>query len=336
MSATVALGVAFLLQGLLALMSARDQYIPIWMAVLAPMVALVAISQPLWLMGADIAPEFLGLIYIDVAPRGWAFVGIGVVSYVGGFLPLFQRRRGEGSMALAQVGAVCISAGLLWTSYLEHYGTLWSMWNETPRAIADAQTHIVTWFTPWLVGTGGALVALMTPPLLMGSLRAKKRAAGEALAALVMVGLFALWIKPMVQRLVALEDVYSHTCEVVKAAGVVMREGREPMGKREVIRGEDGELYHFVPPRWERFLPQGPVDVAYMAYLTDNVGSIDRHLALLPEGSTSILAGIGERPGDPEELFGRHPVLRSSWCRGTSWPVEGAQPHQSLKFAMER
>jgi hypothetical protein len=326
---------AIIVQVVASIMAARDREMPSWVPVVGP----VLIVQALVFEFSKFAPHSqardFAEAYMGSAPYGWVLLILGVVSFLAALAPLAFKVGGKGSMALAQMGALCAALGLFWVPFMTYYAGLWALASAEPEMILQAQENGSNWFMPWAAAALGVVAAFFLPTALWGLLRIRLSGLGSLAAAFVLVGFGAIGVWQVINSVNDIETRWGSACEVQAYVGVKVPAGDMEPGSRPLVRRAEGGLEWFKNGVWVPFLPLGPVDVVWFAPEHQSLSSLAQDVAMLPPKSDIIIAGMGERPQNLPFFFQRHPAVRSSWCRGNQWPIEGVKSHFSISRAAE-
>ena len=335
MFVTVVATFAVIVQVVASVMAAQDREMPSWVSVVAPVLIVQALCFEFSKFSPNSQPQDFADAYMRSAPFGWLLLILGVVSFLAALSPLATRAAGKGSMALAQMGALCTALGLFWVPFMTYYASLWSLASAEPELILQAQENASNWFMPWATAAMGVVVLFFLPTAVWGLLRIRLKGLGGVIAALVLVGFGAIGVWRVIGSVNDVEMRWGNTCEWQLAAGVRVPAGDTEPGPRPLVRRAEDGVEWLEDGLWVPFLPLGPVRVLWFAPEHQSLSSLADDISLLPPKSEVLIAGMGARPQNLPPFFRQHPAVRSLWCRAHQWPVSGPRAHFSITRAVE-
>jgi len=314
----VGVGIALVIQVALCVAAASERHIPAYLAVMGPLVVLVAARNGFADWDPSMPVEQVAAELTHAASVGPIIALMGVGAFVVG-VGLRWKGEEQGAPSLAQMGAVTFGVGLVWKPWLLAQATLWQA-GAMDLAVAHeaARDAVYPWGMAGLVsvaiGWGSTSV--------WGYLRYQWRGLGEGLSAAVLVALTLSTGRPAGMAIRGIYGPMRDVCEVVEREGVSLPSGTTHPVYAEVVRmGPDGlERYD---SEWVSWTAKRPQRVLWLAAPQTTVGEVRDAAAALPEGSEVLIAGAGGPVTEGPWLFRQHPVLKSQGC--WAWPLPGPE-----------
>lgn len=295
----------------------RGLPVPAFAAVVGPMVLLIAVRRSFATFTPGMPPDDMAAAIAAAVPVAWLFVGLGVFVWVAG---IATRWIALGAPALSQVGALMVSAGLLWVPWAQGQADLWTTWQASPAEIEATRAASAAAMAEGLTHARWVMALAFAPVAVWGFVRERWPGLGEGVAAGVLIVLALTTGQPAREAVVLAHAPWLASCSEAEAAGVGLPGGGILALGRPLVRREARGWERFVDGEWSPVASlEGEVLLVVPPATT--VREVQLLANGLPGDATALLAGRTAAGTDPRN-FDRHPVVVASRCRAWRVPAD--------------